>query len=123
MSKNIFGDRLKQLRTNKDMTGEELGKIFNVTKVAISNWESCRRFPDQDTLINIADFFNVSVDYLLGRTDEKSPISNEELIEMQKFTNNNDEVINLMKKLYELDAKTQNKIKRMIDAFIEDDDM
>lgn len=67
-----FGKRLKQLREEKGMTGQELGKILNVSKVAISNWENDNRFPDKETLIKIADFFNVSLDYLLCRTNIKN---------------------------------------------------
>lgn len=67
-----FGERLKILRTEKEMTGEELGDIFNVTKTAISNWENGNRFPDEPVLIKLADYFNVSLDYLLGRVDQRT---------------------------------------------------
>ncbi|EGT4599386.1 XRE family transcriptional regulator [Clostridioides difficile] len=70
-----FGQRLKEIRVQKNLTGEELGKILNVTKVAISNWESGRRFPNQDILISIADYFNISLDFLLCRTNEKQAFS------------------------------------------------
>lgn len=70
---NIFGNRLKDLRVSKNMTGVELGKVLSVTKVAISNWESGKRTPDHETLKKIADYFDVTTDYLLGRTDEKQP--------------------------------------------------
>ena len=76
MKKN-FGNRLKNLRNEFNLTGEELGKKFNVTKVAISNWESDRRFPDQETLLKIADFFDVSIDYLLGRSDKRKETKKE----------------------------------------------
>lgn len=66
-----FGQRLKEIRVQKNLTGEELGNILNVTKVAISNWESGRKFPSQDILISIADYFNISLDFLLCRTNEK----------------------------------------------------
>lgn len=64
-----FPKRLKLLRTNKKMTQEELGKKINVTKVSVSGYESGNRKPDIETTQKIADFFEVSVDYLLGRTD------------------------------------------------------
>lgn len=67
-----FGERLKILRNEKQMTGEELGKIFNVTKTAISNWENGNRFPDEPVLIQIADYFNVALDYLLGRVEQRA---------------------------------------------------
>lgn len=72
MDTNIFGKRVKLLRNEKHLTGEEFGKIFNVTKVAVSNWESGRRFPEQTILTKIADYFNVTTDYLLGRTNERT---------------------------------------------------
>jgi len=64
-----FGIRLKQIRLYKNLTQEQLGKLLNVTNVGVSKWESNERFPDKDTLIKIADYFDVSIDYLLCRTD------------------------------------------------------
>ena len=69
---NRFKDRLKYLRSEKEMTGEELGKVFEVTKVGIHGWESGNRSPNIDMLIKIADYFDVSLDYLLGRADYKN---------------------------------------------------
>ena len=69
----MFGDRLKLLRKNSGYTQKELGEKLNVSGRVIGYYESNERFPDKDTLTDIADFFNVSVDYLLGRTDEKNP--------------------------------------------------
>ena len=62
-----FGKKLRKLRTEKQMTGKELGNIVDVTKNAVSNWEVGNREPDTKTLIKIADFFNVSLDDLLER--------------------------------------------------------
>src|SRR5690625_1517924 len=57
------------MRTKKKITQEELGRKVNVTKVSISGYENGNRNPDTDTLQKLADYFNVSTDYLLGRTD------------------------------------------------------
>lgn len=65
----LKGERLKQLRKEKNLTQTELGNKINVTKVSISGYESGNRSPDTDTLQRLADFFEVSTDYLLGRTD------------------------------------------------------
>ena len=65
----MLGDRLRKLRTKKKITQEELGRKVNVTKVSISGYENGNRNPDTDTLQKLADYFNVSTDYLLGRTD------------------------------------------------------
>lgn len=85
------GARLKKLRTEKKLTQTELGKIINVTKVSISGYENGNRAPDTDTLKKIADYFEVSTDYLLGRTDNMESISedNNEL-PLQAFANDPD---------------------------------
>lgn len=82
-----FGERLKLLRLEKDLTQIELGKQFNLGKTAISLYENNERFPDKETLDKMADFFGCSVDYLLGRTDLKSIIleSYTEAIERQRI--------------------------------------
>lgn len=66
---NRFKDRLKMLRNEKEMSGSELGAIFGVTKVGIHGWESGKRNPSLDMLMNIADYFEVSLDYLMGKTN------------------------------------------------------
>lgn len=66
-----FGNVLKELRTEKHLTGEELGNALNVTKVAISNWENGNRTPDTEMLKKISNYFDVSLDYLLGNTSQK----------------------------------------------------
>lgn len=63
----FLGYRLKELRREKNMTQEDLGKILGVTKVSISGYEKGTRIPSMETLINILDIFMVSADYLLGR--------------------------------------------------------
>lgn len=70
----MFGDRLKLLRKNCNYTQKELGEKLNVSGRVIGYYESNERFPDKETLTRLADFFEVSVDYLLGRTDIKNNI-------------------------------------------------
>lgn len=67
---NTLGNRIRGVREKLNLTGEEFGKLLNVTKVAVSNWENGNRKPDTDILIKIADIGDVSLDYLLGRTDD-----------------------------------------------------
>lgn len=62
-----FGDVLKELRKERDITQEDIAKALNTRKSTISNWENNRRFPKtQQKLIELAQFFDVSTDYLLG---------------------------------------------------------
>lgn len=63
----FLGYRLRELRKEKNMSQEDLGKILGVTKVSISGYEKGTRIPSMETLTNILDIFMVSADYLLGR--------------------------------------------------------
>ena len=67
-----FQNRLKQLREENNLTQLELAQKFNITSQTISQYERGIRTPDFNLLNSITDFFGVSVDYLLGRTDIKN---------------------------------------------------
>ena len=69
MKNNYFGKRLKELRTEKGLSQRKLGEIFSVCNQTISFWENGSREPDLDTILQIATFFDVSVDYLLNNSD------------------------------------------------------
>lgn len=64
-----FGDRLKELREEKELKQAELASLFNISPSTIGMYEQNRRTPDFALLNSIADYFGVSVDYLLGRTN------------------------------------------------------
>ncbi len=68
-----FGERLKELRLSKDMTQSDLAKRINLSKANVSKYEANFVEPNLETLGLIAKVFNVSVDYLLGYTNEISP--------------------------------------------------
>jgi len=63
----FLGYRLRELRKEKNLSQEDLGKILGVTKVSVSGYEKGTRVPSMETLNNILDIFMVSADYLLGR--------------------------------------------------------
>lgn len=73
-----FQQRLKSLRTGSNMNQEELGEKIGVGKMTISQYETGKRRPDIETLEALADIFNVSTDYLLGKTDVTIQILDEE---------------------------------------------
>lgn len=62
--------RLREQREQKKMTQGELGKIFGVDRATISRYETGDRDPDSELVRKFADFFGVTTDYLLGRTDD-----------------------------------------------------
>lgn len=63
-----FGELLKELREDKKISQKELAKKIYVTVGTISNYENNQHYPDIEKLIMLADYFNVSTDYLLGRS-------------------------------------------------------
>ncbi len=68
--KNVtFGGRLRTLREELNLTQTELAKKFNMSPPSISQYEKDIRSPDFTLLLKLADFFDVSTDYLLGRTN------------------------------------------------------
>lgn len=62
----MFGDRLKELRKNKNLNQTDIAKMFDVTDATVSAWEVGKAQPSYDILTKLADYFNVSTDYLLG---------------------------------------------------------
>ncbi|MCL2696589.1 MAG: helix-turn-helix domain-containing protein [Oscillospiraceae bacterium] len=64
-----FNEHLKMLRKNKNITQEQFANAVNTSNRAMQNYEQGKRKPPYDTLIEIADFFDVSLDYLVGRCD------------------------------------------------------
>lgn len=69
----MLGNRLKSLRSRKNMTQAELAEKIDVARTTYAMYEQNKREPDNETLQRIADYFDVSIDYLLGRTDNKHP--------------------------------------------------
>lgn len=65
----VLAKRIYELREQHDMLQEELACILCVDRSTVAKYECNLREPDLKTLIHIADVFDVSVDYLLGRTD------------------------------------------------------
>lgn len=64
-----FGQRFKELRQAKGLTQTEIGEIFDLKLRIIQYYEKDEKHPDFKGLITIADYFDVSLDYLVGRSD------------------------------------------------------
>lgn len=68
-------ERLKELRKRRNVTQIRLSIAAEASQETISAYESGRATPSPDTLVKLADFLNTTTDYLLGRTDNDTPIS------------------------------------------------
>ena len=100
-----FGDRIKNLRKEKGLTQQSLADLLFITKSSVSKYEHNINIPENELLQKIADIFDVSIDYLLCRTDNKK----NSIIE----GNYNDNIIKI-----ELEGKeinlTQNEVQDLI---------
>ena len=70
----MIGERLKNLRTEKKLRQLDLADHLGVSRTTYTQYETNASEPDNDTLIRIATFFDVSLDFLLGRTDARKHI-------------------------------------------------
>lgn len=68
---SIFSERIKELRLEKNLTQTQLGEIIGVKHFSIYSYEKGRACPEMKGLVALADYFDVSMDYLAGRTDKR----------------------------------------------------
>jgi transcriptional regulator with XRE-family HTH domain len=72
-----FGDRLRRLRKDRDITQGQLAEVIGVVPSAVGKYERIpQSYPSVDALIKIADFFDVSIDYLLRGTQPSQTVEN-----------------------------------------------
>lgn len=88
-----FSERLQILRKSRNLSQTELADILDIDRTSIVHYENSNneRIPRPETLFKIADFFDVSIDYLLGRTDNWTVTTSEDsnaeymsLVELQQ---------------------------------------
>lgn len=129
---NVLGKNIKQLRDRADIQQNEFAKKIGVSNVVLSRYESGERKPDYDTLQKIADFFDVSIDYLLGRSDYLS--SKQVTIAGQEINLSQEELqlFNELKKhpvmFHDLASDPEKKVKELLkmykmkQMFLDDED-
>lgn len=88
----IFGPRVRDLRKEKQWSQTELANKLKVSQQTVASYEKGDKFPGQEILIKVAKVFNTSLDYLVGLSDVKERLTEEEL----KFASEQSEV-DLMK--------------------------
>ena len=97
--------RIKELRTKYHLTQQDLAMEFNVSSQTILNWENEINDPSIKDLIKMADYFEVSLDYLCGRDENNSKIN--EFCELLKSLNR-DNFIEYIKECL-IEIKNKNK--------------
>ncbi len=112
----MFIERLKLLRKERNITQIDLANALSVSVGTVGNWESGKRIPDIGTFGQIAEYFDVSVDYLVGRSEDKkirpTEIGESDLSEHEK------RILSLLRKVPESDMPAA---ERMIEALAKED--
>ena len=109
----MLGKMLKNVREKTNISQKEMASFLNVSQQALSRWEKSQTEPDYKTLIKISNYFDVSIDYLLGKTEIKNyenPF--EDNIEKQLF-----------KKIKTMNKKQKKKILDVTNIFFPDDEV
>lgn len=81
----MFKNRLREIRESKGLTSTQLGAVLGVEEGTIKSWEMGRTFPKIPMLVNIADYFQIDLNYLCGR---ELAGNQEELIKLINCLNN-----------------------------------
>lgn len=95
MNQQKIGEFLKQLRKDKGLTQEQLAERFSVSSRTVSRWETGSNMPDVETLIELADFYNVDIREIIDGE--------------RKSENTDDEIKNTIKKVADYAAEESNK--------------
>lgn len=94
-----FASRLAQLRKEAKLTQHQLADKLMISYGSIGNYEAGKRFPRYEDLEAIADYFNIELDYLCGRTDKRPEFSLEEQWIMQCYKNADEDTKHAIKTL------------------------
>ena len=110
----MFSSILRLLRDERNLTQADIANTLEIDRTTYTKYESGKSKPDSDMLQKIATYFNVSTDYLLGRTDERNPAN----------TSNNDwppEAKVLFRDVKKLTPEQLELITKLVKEFIDED--
>lgn len=102
-----FSERLCELRTGRSLTQQQLAEAIGMSKSVISMYEKGKRMPSFEAQEQLADFFNVDIDYLIGRSNETTavfPVS--DASPKRRY---------LMDRIAKADGKKLDKIKKLME--------
>ena len=93
----IFGKRLKEIRIEKNISQKKAAHALEVSAATLSQYESGHRFPNEDTIIRLCNYYKISSDYLFGLTDVKhAPLSKSEAKKIALSSNKMDIICDLI---------------------------
>ncbi|MCD7824168.1 MAG: helix-turn-helix domain-containing protein [Oscillospiraceae bacterium] len=98
---HLIAQRMKKLRKDKDVTQSQVCDTTGINRINYSGYENEKATPNAETLVRIADYFEVSVDYLMGRTDDPKIYFAQSDTE-QSSESSEDRIANLERQLSEM---------------------
>lgn len=125
-----FSERFKLLRTERRLTQDALAELFFLNKSSISRYESGKQVPEPQSLQKFADFFNVSLDYLMGKSDTRNTnskidnaIQNDaELVDFWNKMKERESLQLLFKQTKDMNDRDINQVLRIIKAIEDEED-
>lgn len=106
--------RAKELRESKGISMKEAARLLSMPYTTYVGYEKGQREPSSEVLIQIADFYETSIDYLVGRTDACASFKRSTIVHVPTFELDNDES-DLLRKYRALDSAGKGRIKNAID--------
>lgn len=104
-----FTQKLSELMSKNNITAYKINKDVGISKTLVSDYQKGFKKPTIDNLVKVADYFNVSVDYLLGRDEIKK--SSTEQVE-------DDDILEIVAKLKKLTSKARQRVNDNIDDML-----
>lgn len=105
-----FSTRLKELRKQRELSQKEMAAYMGVAQTTIANYEQNIRFPDEAMLNKIADYFNVSMDYLIGRSDVEGAGNVLQKVIIQYLDSNIEDPLTQLAEKYMIELLQGNKM-------------
>lgn len=111
-----MGERIKQLRKEIGMTQTALAETLGVTKGTVSTWETNSRVPSFEALVKMSDLFMRSFDYIMGRSDNATPIAQNKDLEDLAAASIEDDLTEYALKYARLDTYGRDAVEAIIRA-------
>ena len=111
-----LAERIKELRKNANLTQSEFGALFGVAKSTVCLYETGRNTPNDDIKIAIANHFQVSMDYLMGKTEQPGFDSTTPTVMQTKLT---DKTINTFHAYLDLSPSNQQRVEDLVKILTE----
>ncbi|EGD46265.1 helix-turn-helix domain protein [Ruminiclostridium papyrosolvens DSM 2782] len=115
----MVGDILKTIREEKKITQDQIAQLLNIKRQTYSSYERNKSLPDINILSKLADYFNVSTDYLLGRSDIMNYDEYKDLListtKIEGLSDDEKQLLNSYRKLsFEFKAEIRGEIKGIL---------